>query len=88
MDRVKGAAGELRNHGVNAKWYQAWKMNPFDAELSLTRNTRWIETKKAQGYHIVDIGPDVSRADPYGPFYGMEVKNTAGYDPRHQMDWP
>lgn len=40
-------------------------------------------------YNIVDIGPDLSRADPYGPYYGMETSTTsgAGY-PTIPMDWP
>ena len=77
-----------RGEGVDATWYQAWKNDPFDPDLAMRRDTRWIRTKMNQGYDIVDIGPDASRADPYGPFYGMESSETAsrGY-PMHQMDW-
>lgn len=42
-----------------------------------------------QGYTIVDIGPDLSRADPYGPFYGMESAETSGPGyPTIPMSWP
>lgn len=40
-----------------------------------------------QGYMMVDIGPDLSRADPYGPYYGMETAQTSSY-PTIPMSWP
>jgi hypothetical protein len=52
--------------------YKPWKNDPFDPALALRRNTRWIQDKMRDGYHVIDIGPDLSRADPFGPFYGVE----------------
>jgi hypothetical protein len=41
-----------------------------------------------QGYSIVDIGPDLSRADSYGRYYGMERAETSGSGcPTIPMDW-
>jgi RHS repeat-associated protein len=89
MTRVKAAVKALQDEGINAKWYQAWKNDPFDPDLAMSRNTRWINDKMDQGYTIVDIGPDLSRSDPVGPFYGMESKavSGAGY-PTIPMSWP
>jgi hypothetical protein len=89
MGRVRAASKALQAEGVNAKWYQAWANDPFDPDLAMSRNTRWIRSKVSQGYHIVDIGPDLARADPFGPFYGMESAETAGRGyPLHSMEWP
>jgi hypothetical protein len=89
MTRVDAAADELRSLGVdNVLTYKPWPNDPFDPALALRRNTRWIQDKMREGYHIIDIGPDVSRSDPYGPFYGMESRMTSGYDKIHQMIWP
>jgi len=89
MDRVNAAADELRSLGVdNVLTYKPWSNDPFDAALALRRNTRWIQDKMREGYHIVDIGPDLSRTDPFGPFYGMESGMTDGYSNVHHMIWP
>ena len=64
MSRVRGAVQALRAEGIaNARWYQAWTNDPFNPDLAMARNLRWIRSKMNQGYTIVDIGPDLSRAD-------------------------
>jgi len=88
MDRVRAATRALRAEGVtDARWYQAWTLKPFNPSIAMARNTRWIRTKMKQGYTIVDIGPDLGRSDPFGPFYGMELRETARYG-THLMSWP
>jgi RHS repeat-associated protein len=90
MTRVRSAVEALRGEGVtSARWYQAWTNDPFDPDLAMARNTAWIGSKMDQGYSIVDIGPDLSRADPFGPFYGMEKAATSARSyPTIPMDWP
>jgi hypothetical protein len=64
----------------------------FDADgrggAAAVRAWWWIRTKVKQGYSIVDIGPDLSRADSYGRYYGMERAETSGSGcPTIPMDW-
>ncbi|MEP7321563.1 MAG: DUF6531 domain-containing protein, partial [Saprospiraceae bacterium] len=66
MVRVKAAA-KLNN----AKWYQAWgknfpkgrDMTPNELKAALKRNERWIKKKIEDGYEIIDIGLDPTRAN-------------------------
>ncbi|MDG4822020.1 DNRLRE domain-containing protein [Asanoa sp. WMMD1127] len=89
MTRVNDAAAALRAEGVgHVLTYKPWKNDPWDNALALRRNTRWIKDKMREGYEIVDIGPDLGRKDPFGDFYGMEARETAGYGSKHLMRWP
>ena len=79
MDAVKTAAQLLKEDGVNAKWYQAWRKNfpvdrlmtPEELEGALARNERWIVSKIKEGYKIYDIGIDAERA-ARSPFYQLK----------------
>lgn len=66
MDRVKGYA-----RSIGAKWYQAWRIEPFDEALALKRNERWIRGVIRKGYRIIDMGIDSQRA-VRSKFYGLE----------------
>jgi len=79
MDYVKAAAKELKEQGIDAKWYRAWKKNfpkdefgrsiPMTAsqlEAAQARNARVIIDKIKKGYDIYDIGPD---GRLFSPFY-------------------
>ena len=76
MPRVKAHAKK-----IDAKWYQAWgknfppnrKMTPDEFSAALKRNERWIRQKIKEGYEIIDIGLDPSRATR-SPFYELEQK--------------
>lgn len=56
MDRVKAYA-----RSIGAKWYQAWKIKPYDKTLALKRNERWIRSVIRKGYKIIDRGIDKAR---------------------------
>jgi hypothetical protein len=79
MDAVKKAVQELREQGIDAKWYQAWGKNfpkgrlmtPAEMEAALERNARWIESKIKEGVQIYDIGIDPKKATR-SPFYQRE----------------
>ena len=66
MDRVNSYA-----RSIGAKWYQAWRIEPFDEALALKRNERWIRGVIRKGYRIIDIGIDTQRA-VRSKFYGLE----------------
>ncbi len=72
MDAIKAAARKY-----DAKWYQAWTkyFSPemVDMEKSLARNERWLRSKIRQGFEILDIGIDPSRATR-SPFYALEKR--------------
>ncbi|MCW5933415.1 MAG: hypothetical protein KIT45_03835 [Fimbriimonadia bacterium] len=88
MGRVKDATRALQRAGVDARWYQAWKMNPFDFNTAMRRNEAWIKRKMREGYDIYDIGLDPSRVNR-SPFYDMERRmiNDRGY-PTNTFPWP
>jgi RHS repeat-associated protein/uncharacterized repeat protein (TIGR01451 family) len=79
MRRVKQYAAETGGHA-----YRPWKNDPFDADLAMRRNARYMDDQMRQGREIVDIGPDFNRRNATGyrsPYYEMERKklNDAGY---------
>lgn len=78
MERVKAGAKELREQGIDAKWYQALSRNFPDrlmteSELNAAkaRNTNWLMSKIKQGYKLYDVGIDPSR-QRRSPFYELE----------------
>jgi len=79
MPRVRAAVRALREQGIDARWYRAWSKNfpssgpmaPAQLEASLSRNARWLRTKIKEGYKIMDIGEDLTRA-ARSPFYRVE----------------
>jgi RHS repeat-associated protein len=83
MERIRSAA-----RANNARWYQAWEMDPFDKSVVMKRNRRWIRNKIREGYDVIDIGIDPSRPTR-SDFYAMEKQeiNHAGY-PVTKLDWP
>lgn len=66
MKRLKAAAKV-----VGARWYQGWKVDPWDEGLVMQRNVAWIRQKIKQGYEIIDIGIDPAR-NVRSRFYAME----------------
>ena len=78
MKRVKEYADKTGGHA-----YRPWKNDPFDFELGMKRNERWIKDQMRNGREIIDIGPDFQRRAATGrssPFYEMERRNLNGYD--------
>jgi hypothetical protein len=73
MKRIKMAAKQ-----VGAKWYQGWKIDPWNPTIAMKRNRAWIIKKMKDGYEIVDIGIDPTRAFR-SPFYAMEKQLIAQY---------
>jgi RHS repeat-associated protein len=82
MRRVKEAADAV---GGNA--YRPWKNDPFNFDLGMQRNERWIRDQMKEGHVLVDIGPDFPRraarksagqpkSDQNSPFYEMERRNV------------
>jgi len=60
---------------IGGQAYRPWRNEPFDFELALRRNERWIRDQMGQGREIIDIGPDFARRAATGrrsPFYEME----------------
>ena len=77
MNRVKKYAEE-----IGAEVYKPWKNDPWDFDLGMKRNKRWIKDKMREGREIIDIGPDFARRRTgYGasPFYEMERTQLKGY---------
>ena len=68
MKRIKKAAKQ-----IGATWYQAWNINPWDANLAMRRNEVWIRRKMKEGCLIIDIGIDPTR-NTRSPFYAMEIR--------------
>lgn len=66
MKRIRRAAKQ-----IHAKWYQGWKVDPWDPGIAEKRNRRWIVEKMKQRCVIVDIGIDATR-NQRSPFYQME----------------
>jgi len=56
---------------VGARWYQGWRVDPWDEGLVMQRNKAWIRQKIKQGYEIIDIGIDPTR-NFRSRFYTME----------------
>jgi hypothetical protein len=80
MKRVQQYADE-----IGGQAYRPWKNDPFDYDLGMKRNKRWIKDMKTEGREIIDIGPDFKRRslgrDP-SDFYNMErgqLKDYANY---------
>jgi hypothetical protein len=78
MKRVQQYADDIGGHA-----YRLWKNNPFDYDLGMKRNKRWIQDMKREGRKIVDIGPDFKRRslgrDP-STSYNMERSGLKSYD--------
>jgi len=77
MKRVRKYAKE-----IGGEVYKPWKNDPFDFDLAMKRNKRWINDKMKEGREIIDIGPDFARRRTgYGasPFYEMERTQLNGY---------
>ena len=78
MKRVQQYADDVGGHA-----YRPWKNDPFDFDLGMKRNQRWIKDQMRDGRQIIDIGPDFQRRAATGrnsPFYEMERRNLNGYD--------
>ncbi len=80
MGRVQELADAL-----GADVYKPWPNHPWDPELGMKRNERWIKDKIREGRDIWDVGPDFPRrrgeyGDPFvSPFYEMERRVVEGY---------
>lgn len=66
MKRLRAAA-----RMVGARWYQGWRIDPWNESLVMQRNVSWIRQKIKQGYEIIDIGIDPTR-NVRSRFYAME----------------
>jgi hypothetical protein len=78
MTRVREYARLIGGHA-----YRPWATEPFDFDLAMTRNERWILEQRRAGREIVDIGPDFQRRAASGrqsPFYEMERQTLQGYE--------
>jgi hypothetical protein len=79
MQRVKQYADEIGGHA-----YKPWKNDPFDFDLGMKRNKRWINDMKKEGREIIDIGPDFMERSmgirQPSKFYGMERQQVKGYE--------
>lgn len=78
MKRVKEYADKTGGHS-----YRPWKNDPFDFDLGMMRNERWIKDQVRNGREVIDIGPDFQRRAATGrssPFYEIERRNLKGYD--------
>ena len=77
MKRVKQYAKDIGGHA-----YRPWKNDPFDFDVAMTRNKRWINDMMNEGREIIDIGPDFARRRigvlP-SDFYNMERSQLKGY---------
>ena len=84
MSRVKDAA-----RAMNADYYKAWKIIPWDEAKSLRRNERWIKKKMKQGCEIIDIDINPNRPGGRSPNYRREKEliNDANY-PTTPAYWP
>ncbi|MEK7254087.1 MAG: RHS repeat-associated core domain-containing protein, partial [Bacteroidota bacterium] len=83
MARVKAYADDVGGHA-----YQPWKNDPFDYDLGMRRNERWIQDQMRDGREIIDIGPDFQRRaerarrgeKEASDFYEMERRRTKDYE--------
>jgi|SRR5437588_6843594 len=75
MKRIRRAAKQ-----VHARWYQGWKVDPWDPDIAEKTNRRWIVEKMKQRCVIVDIGIDATR-NQRSRFYQMEkqILTAKGY---------
>ncbi len=75
MKRIRIAARQ-----IGAKWYQGWPVDPWDVDVAMKRNRRWIIEKMRKDYEIVDIGIDPTRTFR-SQFYQMErqLLQTSNY---------
>jgi hypothetical protein len=49
MRRLRAAA-----KSIGARWYQGWRIEPWDKDLALRRNKAWILDKINQTFEVVD----------------------------------
>ena len=84
MTRVKAAAKAL-----DADYYKAWKIIPWDEAKSLSRNEKWIRKKMKQGCEIIDIDINPNRVGGRSPNYKLEkdLIGDANY-PTTPVYWP
>lgn len=78
MKRVQEYADKNGGHA-----YRPWKNDPWDGDLGMKRNERWIKDQMRDGREVIDIGPDFKRRAASGQnskFYEMERRNLKGYD--------
>jgi hypothetical protein len=78
MKRVKQYADEVGGHA-----YRPWKNDPFDFDLGMARNERWIGDQVRAEREVIDIGPDFQRRAATGirsHFYKMERRKLNGYE--------
>jgi RHS repeat-associated protein len=78
MKRVKEYLDKVGGHA-----YRPRKNDPFDFDLAMKRNERWIKDQMRNGREVIDIGPDFQRRAVTGrnsPFYEMKRRNVKGYD--------
>ncbi|MBI4356433.1 MAG: RHS domain-containing protein [Gammaproteobacteria bacterium] len=78
MKRVNQYADKTGGHA-----YRPWKNDPFDFDLGMKKNDRWIRDQMRNGREVIDIGPDFKRRSATGkssPFYEMERRNLNRYD--------
>jgi hypothetical protein len=84
MSRVRDAAKAL-----DADYWRAWNIIPWDEATSLRRNARWIKKKMKQGCEIIDIDINPNRPGGRSPNYKLEkdLINDANY-PTTPVYWP
>lgn len=77
MDRVTQYAKEIGGHT-----YKPWPNSPFDGDIAMLRNKRWINDMMKEGREIIDISPDFARrrlGKAPSDFYNMERTQVKGY---------
>lgn len=78
MRRVTSYAALIGGHV-----YRPRKNDPFDKQLALYRNGRWIQSMIRQGREVIDIGPDFARRSlgrPPSEYYNLERRQLEGYE--------
>ena len=81
MNRVQRYAKATGAHA-----YDPWPNEPFDFDLGMRRNERWIRDQIRSGRKIIGIGPDFARRSATGkrsPFYEMERRNIGKLEPEN-----
>jgi hypothetical protein len=76
----------VERHGGHA--YQPWKNEPFDFDIAMRRNRRWIRDQIREGREIIDIGPDFDRrirTNRRSPFYEMERREIGDHKRRKSV---
>ena len=89
---IKDANGNIIPDDINSKNVASinpiryrgspWPNSPFDGDIAMLRNKRWINDMMKEGREIIDIGPDFARrrlGKAPSDFYNMERTQVKGY---------